>query len=202
MFIHCHSRISPPQESLRNRRRIVQFSFYFKISFSGIKRKPGHPFLVKHFFVFAYPNSYASISIILNGMIYRQKSARAMMLWPVELNTARNPRTGKSYQCRLNYLIIINEMTLFYFVIGHLHTTAQLGQNHHPDIFIFQKNSVVNSIVLFVFNFLHYRIGINYTAASLINTFFQKNRIFFRFTGFVGWDNNILVPTEHLTPTP
>lgn len=75
ILINGYSRIGPPKESLRNRRWIVEFTFNFQISFARVQGKSGHSFLVEHFFVFAHPNSHATIGIMLNSVVDRQKCA-------------------------------------------------------------------------------------------------------------------------------
>ena len=117
-----------------------------------------------------------------------------MMLRPVKFDTTRNPRSCKSHQSRLYHMIIINKMTLSDFIIGHLHTSTQFRQNHHFDIFVFDKNSIVFLIHLFIGHRFDDRIRINYPTTALIHPFLQENRILLRFTYFIGRDNHLFFP--------
>ena len=87
-----------------------------------------------------------------------------MVLWPVELNTTANPRTRETNECRLDDVIVVDEMAPGYLVISHLHTTAQFGQNHHFDIFVFKPNGLIVFVHLFIAYRLDDRIGIDYTT--------------------------------------
>ena len=123
-IIHCYCRICPPKKSLRKWRWIIKTTFNFKNCLTRMQGKTCHPFLVKHFFILTYPNRYTSISIVFNGIINRQKCTGPMVLWPVKLNTSRNPGTCKSYQSRFYDLIVINKMTLFDFIVRHLYPAS------------------------------------------------------------------------------
>ena len=150
VIIHRYGRIRPPQKGLRYFGTVVKYSFDFKKSMSGTKCKTCHSLLMKHTFHFIYPYRDASVGIFLNSRIHGHISTGAMMLRPVKFDTTRNPRSCKSHQSRLYHMIIINKMTLSDFIIGHLHTSTQFRQNHHFDIFVFDKNSIVFLIHLFI----------------------------------------------------
>ena len=51
-------------------------------------------------------------------------------------------------------------MTLLHLVVSHVYTSAQFGKNHHLDVFVFQKEGPVRTVVLFILDFLYYRIRI------------------------------------------
>ena len=150
VIIHRYGRIRPPQKGLRYFGTVVKYSFDFKKSMSGTKCKTCHSLLMKHTFHFIHPYRDASVGIFLNSRIHGHISTGAMMLRPVKFDTTRNPRSCKSHQSRLYHMIIINKMTLSDFIIGHLHTSTQFRQNHHFDIFVFDKNSIVFLIHLFI----------------------------------------------------
>ena len=61
-----------------------------------------------------------------------------MVLGPVELDAARNPRPCKADQRWLDDVVVIHEVTLLDFVIRHLDASAQLWQYHHLDILILE----------------------------------------------------------------
>ena len=117
------------------------------------------------------------------------------MLRPVKFDTTRNPRTSQPHECRLDYLIIIYEMTLFNFIVRHLNPTTKLGKNHYFQIFVFQKNSTISFLLLFITYFFHYRIGIYHSRTALINSLFYKNRIFLLFTDLISRQHNGFFPS-------
>ena len=89
-------------------------------------------------------------------------------------------------------------MALFGFVESHLDTSAQFRKDHDFQILVFKVNGIPFLVNLFIQNLFNHRVWVNNTAASLINTFFQKHRIFFRFPDPIGWNHHFFVPGLYL----
>ena len=138
---------------------------------SRAKGEACHALLVEHAFHFAYPYRHASIGMLFYGGIYRHIGTGAVMLRPVKFDAAGDPRSCQAYQCRFDDVIVIDEVALFYFVISHLHTATQFGQDHDFDILVFNEYGIVCLVRLLVRNGFNDGIRINYTAATLIHTF-------------------------------
>ena len=47
-----------------------------------------------------------------------------MMLRPVEFNSTGDPRTGQTYKCRFDHMIVVDEVIVICFVQGSLNTSA------------------------------------------------------------------------------
>ena len=118
-----------------------------------------------------------------------------MVLGPVKLDAATDPRTCQSHKCRFHYMVIINEVTLLNLVVGHLDTSTQFWQNHHLDILILEIHSLVVLICFLVADRLDDWVRIDHTTRSLIHTFFQKHRSFLRLAYFIGWYRHQLSPS-------
>ncbi len=73
-----------------------------------------------------------------------------MMLRPVELNTSRDPGTGKTYKRRFYHMIVIYEMTLPNLVVSHLDPTSELGQYHDFDIFVLYIDCFIFLVCLLI----------------------------------------------------
>ena len=149
---------------------------------------------MKHTFHFIHPYRDTSVSIFLNSRIYRHVGAGAVMLRPVKLNAAWNPRSGKPYQSRLYHMIIINEMTFSNFIVCHLYTSAQFGQNHDLNVFVFDKNSIVFLIHFLIRHRFNHRIRIDHPATALIYAFLQEYWILLRFAYFISRYNHLFFP--------
>lgn len=93
-------------------------------------------------------------------IVNRQESAGTMVLGPIEFDASGNPRPCQSHQSRFHHLVIVNKMTLLDFVVCHLDASAQFGQNHNLDIFIFQINSVITLFLADIFYLFDHRIRI------------------------------------------
>ena len=116
------------------------------------------------------------------------------MLWPVKFYSSGDPRTGKSYQSRFDYMVIIYKMALLDLVVSHLNASSQLRKYHHLYIFVFKIDSLPFFVNLLVTDRFDDRVWIDHTAGSLIDSFLQENRILFRFPNFIRWDQNRFSP--------
>ena len=124
IIMHNHCRICPPEEGLRKVGPVIDFYLNFHISLVGIQRKPLHSLGSEHSFNLAAPNGYTAVFIFFDQTFCRQKRTRAMVLRPIEFYTSGNPLSGKSHQCLLNDLIVINKVTFFNFIVSHLQSSA------------------------------------------------------------------------------
>ena len=137
-IVHLHSRIRPPQESLGQRGSVRYTALNLQIGTTRTKRKARHSLLVEHALHLVHPYRDAAILVLDDGGIHWQISRWTMVLGPVKLNTARNPRARQTHQCRFDDVVIIDKVTLFDFIVRHLDPSTQLWQHHHLDILILQ----------------------------------------------------------------
>ncbi len=198
IVIHFHSRICPPQKSLRKIGAVKQFNFDFKVSFIRMQSESGHAAGPEHAFHLAAPHGYTSIGILFDAVIDRLESRWTVMLRPVKFQSTRNPGAGQSNQCRFDHLVVINKVPLFGFIECHLNATTQFRQYHDFQVLVLQKNGIPLFINLFIQYFFNHRMRINHAAASLVNPFFQKHRIFFRLSNSVRRNNHFFVPGASL----
>ena len=70
----------------------------------------------------------------------------------------------------------------------------QLGQDHHLDVLVLQKDRMVRLIRAGIRYALYHRIGIHHPATPLINPLFQEHRIFLRLAYPIGRDHDFLFP--------
>ena len=142
LVVHLYRRVSPPQECLWYISAVIQHAVNLQICTARTQRESCHAFLVEHLLHLTHPHRDRAILVLLYGTVCRHICCRTVMLRPVKLYTAANPRTQQSHQCRLYHMVIVNEMALPYLVISHLHPASQLGQHHHLYIFILQPYRV------------------------------------------------------------
>ena len=117
-----------------------------------------------------------------------------MVLGPVELNTTRDPRTSQTDEGGLDDVVVVYEMALLDLVIGHLHTTAQLGQNHHLEVLVLNIDGVVLLVDTLIADALDDGIRVYHTAAALIHAVLKEYGILLRRTHLVGGDGHLLSP--------
>ena len=195
IIVHCYSRVGPPKESLRHVGAIIETTLDFEISLARTKCESSHTLLMEHLFHLVHPYGNRAILILLDGAIHWEIGTWTMVLRPVELNATADPRTSQPHQCRFDDMIIIYKVTLLDLIVCHLHTTAQLGQNHHLDVFILNPDGMPLLIHLFIADTLDDRIRINHTTRTLINSFFQENRILLRGSHLIGWNHHCFSPS-------
>ena len=148
--VDLNGRVGPPQESLRHLGPVVEHTFDFKISAAWTQRKACHSLLVEHTLHFINPDRDAAVGILLDGAIHRKISAGAVVLGPVEFNSAAYPRSGKPHEGGLDHVVIVYEMALLDFVVRHLHTSSKFGKYHHLDVLVLQIDGFVGVVRLLV----------------------------------------------------
>ncbi len=72
------------------------------------------------------------------------------MLRPVELNTTGYPRPCQAHKSGLDHMVVIDEMTLADFVLGHLDATSEFRKDHHFYIFVLNKYGIPFVVGLFI----------------------------------------------------
>ena len=117
-----------------------------------------------------------------------------MMLRPVELNTARDPRTEQSHERWLDHVLAIEEVVLVCLVEPSVNAAADLWKNHQMNEFVFEKNSLVGFVHFLERNAIDKWIRINFSAAPLINPLLKKHGVRVRILHWVGGDCDQLFP--------
>ena len=186
LIVHLDGRVSPPQKGLRNVRTVIESALDFQIGTARTQSKTCHSLLVEHLFHLANPYRYRAVGLLFDTGVNGHEGRRAMMLRPVELDAATDPRARKSYKGWFDNVVVVHEVALCYLVVCHLHTSAQLGQHHHLDILVFQPNGQIVFVHPFVADCLDDGVGIDHATRSLIDTFLQKHRVFLRLSHLVG----------------
>ncbi len=164
MLVDMYGGIGPPEECLGHVGAVVEHSLYLQIRTAGAEGEACRSALMKHPLHFVDPYGHGAVGVFLYSGINLHICGRAMVLGPVELDTARNPRAGEAHERGLYDMVVVNEVALTDFVVGHLHAASQFGKNHHFDILVFQEHGMPLMVGLFVGHRLYHGIGIDYTA--------------------------------------
>ena len=85
-------------------------------------------------------------------------------------------------------------MALLDLVVGHLYTTAQLGQNHHLEVLVLNIDGAVLSIDTLVADTLDNGIRVYYAATSLIHAVLKEDGALLRCTHLISGDGHLLSP--------
>ena len=194
MLIDRNCRIGPPQEGLRHIGAVVKLPLDLDIGFAGIQGKCAHALGAVHFVDFTDIDCGRTVLVLLIEIICRRIGRRPVVLGPVELNASRDPRPGQTYQRRLDHMIVIDKIIAVGLVVCPLDPAADLGKDHHLQIFVFQVNCVVSHVLFLIGYFFCDRKGIDSSAAPLVSAVFQEKRAFLRCRCWIGRDDHLLFP--------
>ena len=194
IIVDRHRRVGPPQKCLRHRGTVMQLGINPNICLVRENGKACHTLGAEHILNFTDNNGTAAILIFSDIAVNRIKRAGTMMLRPVELDTAADPRSCQTNQRGFDNMVIINEIVVIRLIISTLDSATQFRKNHHVKILIFQAKGVINAIFFLITDFINHAVRIYFAAATLINTFFQEHRVFIRLTDRVGRNCHVLTP--------
>ena len=119
---------------------------------------------------------------------------RAMVLRPVELDAAGNPRTQQPNQRWLDHVLPVKEVVLICFVQTSVNSPADFRKNHQMHVFVFEKDrSVITSCFSRDTRSVN-RVRINLAAASLVNPLLKKHWIRIGVLDRIGRNDDLLFP--------
>ncbi len=149
---------------------------------------------MRHLFSLAHDHRCAAVCIAAEGAGDGIEGGRAVVLRPVELDAARDPRPGKADQSGLYDLVVIHAVIAVRLVVDALDAAADLRQYHYFEVIVFQKYRPVFLVDLDIGESFGHRMGIHAAGASLIDALFQKHGVFVRASGLVCGDNDRFFP--------
>ena len=199
VVVDRHGGVGPPQERLRQGRGVVELAPDLQVGAAGMERKAGHALGAVHAVHLADAHGLAAVGVFHDGVIHRHERGGTVVLRPVELDAAADPRPHQAHQRGLDDLVVVDEVVAVGLVIGALHASAQLRQDHHAQIVVFQPNRAVGLIHLFVVDLVNYGKGIHLAAAALIHALFQKHGIGVGLAHAVGGNDHAFLPDFNLT---
>ncbi len=116
------------------------------------------------------------------------------MLWPVELDSARDPGSQQTHERRLNYSLSIKEIVAVSFVLTYMDAPSDFWKHHQTDVLVFNENGVISFFLLIVCYSICKWIWIHSAAAALVNAFLQEHRIFIGWLLRIGRDRYSIFP--------
>ena len=100
-----------------------------------------------------------------------------MVLRPVELDAAANPRAGQSDKRRLDDILAVDEVVIVRLVTSHVDAAAELRQDHDSDELVLQMNGRPRVVVRNIGDAVIEGQRIHSAAGALINTLLDEHRI-------------------------
>ncbi len=170
--------VRPPEERLHQRRAVVRPHFQLDQSLARMQTDSVHAFHPRHRIVVAKPYGFRSVRVLLDVEIDRQEGGGAMVLRPIEFDSARNPRAGQADQGRLDDRLPVDEIVAVCLVLGQVNPPAEFRQHHHPQKVVFQPDGFPNAADLGLCDPIGERQRIDAAAAPLVDPPLQKHRMF------------------------
>jgi len=96
------------------------------------------------------PDSDGPVLLVLDLHIRGEEGGRPMVLRPVELNSARDPRTCQSNKRGLDDVVPVAHVVVGNLVVDDMDAPSQLGQDHDakpPVLEVYRLPLVLNRIV-------------------------------------------------------
>jgi len=173
----AHRSVGPPEEGLRVGSAIVEAHPQFHVGFAGMQTDAVHPLHARHGVVIGTPDGHAAVRCALDGTVNRHERGGAVMLRPVELDAAGDPRTGQADQRRLDDVLAIKEVVAVHEILTDMNAAAQFGQDHEADELILEMNGRPGAIDGRGFNAVNHGKRINAAAGALVDALFEEEGI-------------------------
>ena len=194
IVIHGYSRIRPPQEGLGIIGRVEQPAPDLDIRLVRIQGHAGVSLGTVDPVGLPDRHRGGSVRVFAEGVIHRHKGGRPVVLRPVELDSAADPRSGQSDQCGLDHPVVVYKVIAVRLVQRPLDAAAQLRQDHHIQVIILQDQRFVFGILFGIADFLADRDRVHLSRGALVGALFNKQRVLLHASGTVGGNgDNLLV---------
>ena len=124
------------------------------------------------------PDRFAAVGVRLDFDVHRHEGRWAVVLRPVELHPAGNPRAGQANQGGLYHVLAVKEVVAVGLVPTDVDAPADLREDHHAEEIVFEDDGVPLARGGLVGDAIKERQRVNRAAAALVDPFFQKHRVF------------------------
>ena len=172
--------VRPPVERLRERGAVVEAGLQLHDGRTGPEADAVRAFEPVQRVVVGHPRRNAAVLAALDRDFDRHESRGAVVLRPVELHAAGEPRTGEAHEGGLDDGVPVEEVVVAVrLVLADVYAPAELRQDHDARKVVFERDGVV----LAHFGLVHHLVdegdGIDLAAASLVDAFFEEHRVLF-----------------------
>ena len=175
-FVNRHCKVCPPHEHLRLICAVVYLYLGFYIASALVNGDSHHTFQAVERFNFTRPYCLFAGFAFFNYGFKRHICCRTVVLRIVKFNSAGNPRSGKTYQSRLNNFVIVYEVIITDFVISAQNFTSFIRKYLRHNILVFNGIHIIFNIGFLIADAIGKRERVYSSACSLIWLFFEKHR--------------------------
>ena len=180
VLVDAHGQVVPPHERQGRVRAVAHDGLRLHHGGAGVDRdadRGAHPVEGLRL---AHPAGLRAVRILLQGGLRGHEGGGPVVLRPVELHAAGDPRACQTDHGRLDADVLVDELVAVALLRGAMDFSAQLRQQLHRDVLVFQGDHVVALIDRRVAQPVRVRDGIDPAGRPLIRLFLQKERKFVR----------------------
>ena len=186
VIVDLHGSVRPPQEGLGHRRPVVEAHPELQHGAPRPQADAVHPLHSPHRLVLGQPGRPRSVGRGLDRPVGRQVGRRAVVLGPVELDPAGDPRSQQADEGRLDHVLAIEEVVAVGEIAGQEDAPAELRQDHHPEILVLQVQRRPGARRADVGDAIREGIRVDAPGAALVDPLLQEHRVRVRERHLVG----------------
>ena len=188
VVVDVHGRVGPPEEGLGLVGAVGELHVDLQHGAIGMEREGVHALREEHALDLGADHCRAAVGVLDELPLDGHVRARAMVLGPVELDAARDPRPGQADQRGLDDLVVVDEVIAVGLIERHLHATAQLGQDHDLEIAVLEVDGRPRLERGRIGDLIDDGVGVDGAAAALVDAFLQEHRVAVRLADAIGRD--------------
>ena len=136
-----------------------------------------HALHADHRVMVATPDRFAAVGVRLDFDVHRHEGRRAVVLRPVELHPAGNPRAGQANQGGLYHVLAVKEVVAVDLVLTDVDAPADFRQDHYAEEIVFQPDRIPGAFGARFGDAVVEGQRVNRATAALVDAFFQKHRV-------------------------
>ena len=171
-----HGGVLPPKEGMAQRRAVGHLHAGLENRAVVGKIDTDHALHAVDRLVLGEPDGHAAV-LLDNFIVARQHGGRAVMVGPVKLNAARNPRAEHTDERGLDDFVAVEKVVAGGLVDGGIDFAADFGQNGQLDIVVFEDNRFVGLVEFRLFRRANDdRVRIRIARKALMHAIFGEHR--------------------------
>ena len=184
-IVNRHCKVCPPHKHLQKSGAVIYAYLCLYVASALIYRNTRHTFHSAERLYLPRPYGFSAVRVILFNGLKRHKCGRSVVLRPVKLNSARNPRTRKTDKRRLYNLVIINKVIIANLIKASENFTTQSRNNLSFNILVFKRIGLILHIGFLVRNTVAVRYRVYPARRTLIRLIFKEHRQLMRLFRYV-----------------
>ena len=193
VLVHGNGGILPPEEASGDGRPVAQTHARFQIRNAGAQDHTDGALHAVDWVVLGQPADHAAVGAFLRFKIAGQKAGRPVVIRPVELHAAGDPRAERADQAGLDDVLAVEKVIVGGLVPRGEDPSPDLWEHQNVQIFVFQMH---NGIAFFLtetaVDLQNGLVGVRAAGGALMHTVLGEQRHFLLRWLRIGWERQLL----------